>query len=155
MPETIPSNVITNMLTLHWTTENYADNDAPTPEIVDINEEDGRQIRYEQLSLGDLAFVKVDIPAMEETPIGSWVYGNRITKFIVEIWTEKDRQRLYDMMGEVRRIVHNQMHSLLEYQRIRFANFNEYTDEHANIWAGRIMIEGVNNAVILEGRNRN
>ena len=58
------------------------------------------------------------------------------------------------MMGEIRRIVHNQMHSLDAYQRIRFANFNEYTDDNMNIWAGRIMIEGINNAVILEGRDR-
>ena len=37
-------------------------NAGDSPSIVDINEEEGRQIRQEQLSLADLVLVKVDIP---------------------------------------------------------------------------------------------
>ena len=42
------------------------------------------------------------------------------------------------------------MHSLTNFQRQQFINFEEETQEHANVWMGTVNIELVNNAVLLE-----
>ena len=68
----------------------------------------------------------------------------------LEIYTNTSRQRLYDLMREVRRICHSRIHSLTNFQRIRFVNFNESTDSQVNLWTGTIQIELVNNSVSLE-----
>lgn len=150
----VPSAVLKQLLEDNWETTGYVDTaNLREPGIYDVNTAEGRAIRLEPLYINDIIRVMIDIPAEEETPIGSWVYGNRIYKFIVEIWTEQSRQRLYDMRDEIRRIIHANMHSLTEFQRLRYANFNEYINDNANIWAGRISIEGINNAVLLETTN--
>ena len=51
---------------------------------------------------------------------------------------------------EIRRICHARIHSLTNFQRIRFVNFNESTDTQVNLWTGIIQIELVNNSVSLE-----
>ena len=53
-------------------------------------------------------------------------------------------------MREVRRICHARIHSLTNFQRIRFVNFNESNDNEVNLWTGTIQIELVNNSVSLE-----
>ena len=68
----------------------------------------------------------------------------------LELYTRSGRQRLYDLMAEIRRLCHNRMHSLTNFQRQQFINFEEETQEHANVWMGTVNIELVNNAVLLE-----
>ena len=53
-------------------------------------------------------------------------------------------------MQEIRRICHKRMHSLTNFQRQQFQNFNEQTSDQANIWTGTAAIQLVNNAVLLE-----
>ena len=89
-------------------------------------------------------------PAMEEEPIGNWKYGNRTYNLELEVYTLTSRQRLYDLLRELRRICHARMHSLSNFQRQRFVNFQELTQEQANIWAGTITVTLENNAVLLE-----
>ena len=53
-------------------------------------------------------------------------------------------------MRELRRICHARIHSLTNFQRLRFVNFQELTQEQANVWAGTINITLENSAVLLE-----
>ena len=66
------------------------------------------------------------------------------------MYTRQGRQRLYDIMAEIRRLCHSRMHSLTNFQRQEFVEFEEETQEQANVWVGTISIELVNNAVLLE-----
>ena len=89
-------------------------------------------------------------PAMDETPIGNHKYGNRSYSVELEVYTLNGRQRLYDLMLEIRRLCHSRRHSLTNFQRIMFQNFNEEVGEQANIWTGTIDILLENNGVLLE-----
>ena len=42
------------------------------------------------------------------------------------------------------------MHSLTNFQRQEFIDFNEEVSDQVNIWTGTIEIELVNNAVLLD-----
>jgi len=42
------------------------------------------------------------------------------------------------------------MHSLTNFQRIQFINFNEMTSDTVNVWMGNSQIQLVNNGVLLE-----
>ena len=68
----------------------------------------------------------------------------------LELYTNVSRQRLYDVMREIRRICHARIHSLTNFQRIRFVSFNESTDSTANVWTGIVSVELVNNSIALE-----
>lgn len=143
MPEAIPSADTVSMLDTQWNSSNVTE-----PTYVDVNSGTAPQrIDFRQ---ADYAVVSVDSPAIEEQPIGPWIYGNRTTRVVVELYTANSRQRLYDLMAEVRRICHARMHSETNYQRIQFQSFNEFTETAQLVWIGRILIELVNNAVLLE-----
>ena len=149
MPEAIPSDTIQTMLSGQWTRSNYSGTADPT--FVDVN--DGTtSVRYDFRS-GDLIIIAVDNPAMDERPIGTWVYGHQTTRVLVELYTSNSRQRLYDLMREVRRVCHSQMHSLTSYQRVQFVSFNELVETTQRVWIGRIIIELLNSAVLLNTAN--
>jgi len=106
-------------------------------------------IRFD-LNRGDILVSRAGSPVFEETPIGNWNYGNRTYNVELELFTRVDRQRLYDLMGEVRRVCHANIHDMSNFQRVQFRNFVEQTQEHVNIWAGIVNIQFVNQAVVLE-----
>ena len=102
------------------------------------------------LNVNDHFVGRAGSPAIEEEPIGNWKYGNRTYNLELEVYTLTSRQRLYDLMRELRRICHARIHSLTNFQRLRFVNFQELTQEQANVWAGTINITLENSAVLLE-----
>ena len=89
-------------------------------------------------------------PALQEIPIGNRKFGNRVYNITLEIYTNTSRQRLYDVMREIRRICHARIHSLTNFQRIQFMDFNEQTNAQANLWAGTVSVQLVNSAITLE-----
>jgi hypothetical protein len=102
------------------------------------------------LNVGDHLIGRTGRPAFIEKPIGNWKYGNRTYNIEIEIFTLTSRQRLFNLMQEIRRICHARMHSLTNFQRQQFQNFNEETSDQVNIWTGAVAIQLVNNAVLLE-----
>tara|TARA_R100000458_G_scaffold59775_1_gene71696 strand:+ start:32 stop:472 length:441 start_codon:yes stop_codon:yes gene_type:complete len=102
------------------------------------------------LNAGDHIIGRTSSPAMSEDPIGNRKYGNRTYSVELEVYTLTSRQRLYNLMLEIRRIVHARMHNLTNFQRQTFVSFNEEVGEQANVWTGTIDIELENNAVLLE-----
>ena len=106
-------------------------------------------MRY-NLNVNDQIIARASGPALQEVPIGNRKFGNRVYNIMLELYTNSNRQRLYDVMREVRRICHSRMHSLTNFQRIQFMDFNELTNAQANVWAGTVSIQLVNSAITLE-----
>ena len=130
-----------------WTYSNVLGATAK-PAFVEVTGDD-EPMRF-NLNVNDHFVGRAGTPALEETPIGNWKYGNRTYSLEIEVYTLTSRQRLYDLMREIRRICHDRRHSLTNFQRQQFVSFQELTQEQANIWAGTININLENNAVLLE-----
>ena len=124
-----------------WNTSNVA---KPNLVVVTGN---GEPLRFD-LNAGDAVVARNS--SFTENPIGNLTYGNREYTVELEIWTLRERQRLFNIMQEIMRICHARMHSLTNFQRIQFLNFNEMTTETVNVWMGNSQIALVNDAVLLE-----
>ena len=102
------------------------------------------------LNRGDYIIVKAGSPTFEETPLGNWKYVNRVYNIAIDLQTKISRQRLYDLMREIRRICHVQRHSMDDFQRLQFQNFDETVGEAANVWIGTAQLQTVNDNVLAE-----
>jgi len=102
------------------------------------------------LNRGDHIVGYPDSPTMEETPLGNWKYVNRTYNVSITLQTRVSRQRLYDLMAEVRRICHTRRHDLTNFQRLQFQAFNEGVGEQANVWVGDVSVQLVNDGVLAE-----
>ena len=141
--EPLPAKEVLDTLDLYW----YATN-VIEPEFTEVTGA-GEPLRLD-LNKKDHVVGRMGTPAMEEQPIGNYKYGNRTYNVELELYTLKDRQRLYDIFREIRRLIHVKMHSLTNFQRMKFVSFNEQTQEQVNIWTGSIIIQLENNAILLE-----
>ena len=121
----------------------------PEPRIIEVTGETSDPLRFD-LNVKDVVVGRAGNPAISEQPIGNWTYGDRSYNIDLEVHTLKDRQRLYNIVQEIRRICHARMHNLTNFQRIRFVSFQENTQEHVNIWTGIISIQLENNSILLE-----
>tara|TARA_E500000318_G_C3480447_1_gene180200 strand:+ start:336 stop:785 length:450 start_codon:yes stop_codon:yes gene_type:complete len=130
-----------------WTFSNVSGT-SKKPGFIEVNGA-SEPLRY-NLNVNDQIIGRAGNPTLQENPIGNYKFGDRIYYVALEIYTNTSRQRLYDLMREIRRICHARIHSLTNFQRIRFVNFNESTDAQVNLWNGIIQIELVNNSVSLE-----
>lgn len=144
MPEPMPVKEFIDELNSQWVANNVT-----KPQLIEVTGETNDPLRF-NLNVNDVLFGRAGDPAQEETPIGNWKYGNRLYRIELEIQTNANRQRLYDLVKEVRRICHARMHNLTNFQRIRFMSFSESTQEEVNIWKGSITIQLENNAILLE-----
>jgi len=144
MPEPLPIKDVLDELDTQWNASNVAE-----PKFIEVTGATNDPLRF-NLNVGDVVFGRAGDPALEETPIGNWTYGNRVYNLGLEVYTRVSRQRLYDLVKEVRRICHARMHSLTSFQRIQFGAFTESTQEQVNIWTGAITIKLENNAILLE-----
>jgi len=129
MPEALPINVFITDLESQWNNSNVT-----TPFFIEVTGTD-EPMRFD-LNRGDHIVGRAGSPALDEEPIGNWKYGNRTYGIELELYTRSGRQRLYDLMGEVRRICHARMHSLTGFQRQEFMDFEEESQEHTNVWMG-------------------
>ena len=144
MPEPLPIKDFLDEIDAQWNASNVAE-----PKFIEVTGATNDPLRF-NLNVGDVVFGRAGDPALEETPIGNWTYGNRVYNLNIEIYTNTSRQRLYDLVKEIRRICHARMHSLTSFQRIQFGAFTESTQEQVNIWTGTITIKLENNAILLE-----
>ena len=145
--EPVPVNEFITDLENEWTFSNVSGT-SKKPGFIEVNGAN-EPLRY-NLNVNDQIIGRAGNPTLQENPIGNFKFGDRIYYVALEIYTNTSRQRLYDLMREVRRICHARIHSLTNFQRIRFVNFNESNDNEVNLWTGTIQIELVNNSVSLE-----
>ena len=144
MPEPLPIKDFLDELDAQWNASNVAE-----PKFIEVTGATNDPLRF-NLNVGDVVFGRAGAPAIEETPIGNWTYGNRVYNIGLEVYTKTSRQRLYDLVKEIRRVCHARMHSLTSFQRIQFEAFTESTQEQVNVWTGAITIKLENNAILLE-----
>ena len=99
MAEPIPVDILLADLDSQWNASNVVE---PTfIEVTGANE----PARF-NLNTGDFIIGSPGSPAFLETPIGNWKYVRREYNIELAIHTKTSRQKLYDIMAEVRRICH-------------------------------------------------
>mgnify|MGYP003115748313 FL=1 len=145
--EPIPVNEFITELENQWTFSNVSGT-SKKPGFIEVTGA-GEPMRY-NLNVNDHIVARPSGPALQEIPIGNRKFGNRVYNITLEIYTNTSRQRLYDVMREIRRICHARIHSLTNFQRIQFMDFNEQTNAQANLWAGTVSVQLVNSAITLE-----
>lgn len=148
MAEPLAPKDILGELNTQWSSSNVA-----TPSFIEATgtglDSDRDQLRYD-LNRGDVVISRPAIPSFQEEPIGNWLYGNKIYNVEIEMSTRQGRQRLYDLMAEIRRICHKQRHGMTQFQRLQFIDFSEDIQEQVNLWTGRCNVQMVNQMVLLE-----
>jgi len=136
------------LLDAQWNASNVTE---PTMRVINHND---TQIRHDLVNAGDLLTVRADSPFFRETPIGNHTYGHRVTNLLIEIWTTNNsdgRDRLYDLAEEIRRIIHDQRHSMTNFQRILYIGMDEIgIEENEQVWGAQVQVELENRAVLLE-----
>ena len=137
----VPVSLLKTEVSGQWNASNVA---APT--FIEVNVS-AQSLRYD-LNVKDALLFRAGTPSITEEPLGNrWEFVNRVYNVELELSTQISRQRLYNIVQEVRRICYARRHSMTNFQRIQFEGFNELTQEQANIWVGTVSIQLVNNAV--------
>jgi len=143
MAEPIPVDILLADLDSQWNSGNVAE--PFFIEVTGANE----PARF-NLNRGDYVIGSPGSPAFAETPIGNWKYVRREYNIELAIQTKDSRQRLYDLMAEIRRVCHARRHSFTQFQRIQFQQFSEEITEQVNVWVGNVTIQFVNEDVLAE-----
>ena len=143
MAEPIPVTDLLSELNTRWNASNVT-----KPQIVERNGADAAT-RID-LNRADYLIGSPGSPTLEETPIGNWKYVNRSYNITIELQTKTSRQRLYDLMREVRKICHLRRHDLTNFQRLQFQNFDEDVGEQLNVWTGTLQLQVANDGVLAE-----
>ena len=143
MPEPIPVTDVLSELDTQWNSSNVTE-----PQIIEMNGPSA-PTRVD-LNRGDILIGQPGSPTFNEVPIGNWNYVNRTYGVILEITTKTSRQRLYDLIAEIRRICHARRHNMTNFQRLQFLDFTESVDEQINMWTGVVQIQVVNTNVLAE-----
>jgi len=145
--EPLPVNDVLNMLDDTWEYSKVSGT-SKKPGFIEVTGADD-PLRVD-LNVNDHIIGRAGTPAVDEQPIGNYKYGNRNYMVQLEVYTLSSRQRLYDIMREIRRICHVKVHSLTDFQRMKFVNFSEQTQQQVNMWTGIISIQLENRAILLE-----
>ena len=142
MAEPIPATAVESILNTEWSAGNVT-----KPSLIDVNNTvDAPRIN---LYLGDYVIIVADMPTMREEPIGNWLYAHQTYQVTLELYTKSSRQRLYNLMREIRRVIHAKIHDLTGFMRVKFDNFVEDADSQQNLWIGRVTLELTNNAILM------
>lgn len=143
MAEPIAVTDILSELNTQWNASNVT-----KPQLVELNGPEG--IFRIDLNRADYIIGQPGSPTMEETPIGNWKFVDRTYSVTLSVQTRDSRQRLYNLMREIRKICHVRRHEMTNFQRLQFLNFNEDTTEQANVWTGTVSVQMVNQNVLAE-----
>ena len=144
MPEPLPVSDVLSELNTQWNASNVA-----KPTLIEYNGGQTTTMRID-LNNSDYVIAQPGVPTLDETPIGNWSYVSRTYSVILELQTRVSRQRLYDLMAEVRRICHARRHSMTNFQRLQFSNFNEAVEDQVGVWMGTVEIALVNENISAE-----
>ena len=142
--EPLPVKEFLDELDAQWDASNVVE-----PRFIEVTGNTSDPLRYD-LNVKDVVVGKAGTPAVDELPIGNWKYGNRTYNIELEVHTNSQRQRLYDIIREIRKLCHSRMHNLTNFHRIRFVSFNELTQQQVNVWSGIVNIQLENSAILLE-----
>ena len=143
MAEPVPVTKVLTELNNGWEASNVV-----KPQLIEMA--GTNDVTRIDLNRGDVLIAQPGTPTLEETPIGNWKFINRLYNISISLQTRASRQRLYDLMAEVRRICHVKRHSMVDFQRLQFKSFNEDVGEQLNVWIGTIDLQVVNENILAE-----
>jgi len=83
-----------------WTFSNVSGT-SKKPGFIEVNGAN-EPLRY-NLNVNDQIIGRAGNPTLQENPIGNFKFGDRIYYVALEIYTNTSRQRLYDLMREIRK----------------------------------------------------
>ena len=144
MPEPLPVSDVLSELNTQWNASNVA-----KPTLIEYNGGQTTTMRID-LNNSDYVIAQPGVPTLDETPIGNWSYVDRNYAVSIELMTKNSRQRLYDLMAEIRRICHARVHSMTNFQRVQFSAFNEVPGDELNVLTGMVEIFVVNTNIVAE-----
>ena len=144
MPEPLPVSDVLSELNTQWNASNVT-----KPTLIEYNGGQTTTMRID-LNNSDYVIVQPGVPTLDETPIGNSSYVDRNYAVSLELMTKNSRQRLYDLMAEIRRICHARVHSMTNFQRVQFSAFNEVPGDELNVWTGMVEIFVVNTNIVAE-----
>ena len=93
--EPVPINEFLVDVENQWAYSNVAGTSAK-PAFVEVTGDD-EPMRF-NLNVNDHFVGRAGSPALEETPIGNWKYGNRTYSLEIQVYTLTSRKRLYELM---------------------------------------------------------
>ena len=126
---------------------NSINTDSTIPNFKEATEDNTTM--YFNLTNGDAIIGKAALPTFEEQPIGNWKFVNRVFNIELEVYTNKSRQALYNIIQEIRRLAYSKRHLSNDYQRVQFQQFNELPEGKTNIWHGTMRLQLTNDAVYV------
>ena len=110
----VPVSLLKTEVSGQWNASNVA---APT--FIEVNVS-AQSLRYD-LNVKDALLFRAGTPSITEEPLGNrWEFVNRVYNVELELSTQISRQRLYNMVQEVRRICYARRHSMTNFKRIQF-----------------------------------
>ena len=81
-------------------------NNVAEPRFIEATGNTNDPLRFD-LNVKDVIVGRPGTPAFDESPIGNWKYGDRAYNVELEVHTNADRQRLYNLVREVRKLCHS------------------------------------------------
>lgn len=128
--EPVPCEIVRDLLRYAW----VAVNRLPAPEIHIMND---ITMEGEQMHLDRADYVIIGETSIDENQHGhTYEFKDFSVAVPIEIHTRRSRQRLYDLMAEVRRIVYTFQRSIRPYQQMYYDRFQETSEGQHNYWKG-------------------
>lgn len=135
--EPIPPEILKDILDDNWVEFEK----IPKPYIIEANSTEEPYARV-NIRSGDYVIIRQDPAGLTTRMRGTYRYYDRVFTLILELYTSDSRQRLYDMMAMIRKIIFTKQWDTdnNQYQLIRFGSFAEILYTELNIWHGQIRI---------------
>lgn len=128
--EPVPSEIVRDLMRFAW----VAVERLPRPEIHVMND---ITMSGEQMHLDRADYVIVGEVREDERQRGhAYTYKDVDVTVPVEIHTNRSRQRLYDLMAEVRRIAYTYQRAVRPWQQLYYDNFQEAAVGQHLYWRG-------------------
>lgn len=136
----VPSEIIRDLIQQEWISSEraprpivYAEDDLDNPGKGMLNRSD---------------YVVVSFEGREETQANyRYEYVDTTDRLTIYVKTNKNRQRLYNLIWEVRRIVYKWSKSLVPWQQVYLDGYQEQTDNEHRVWDAVVSIRGTNRGV--------
>jgi len=136
--ERIPPKVVKEKIEEQW---NDNEGMIPIPVLVDINETEEETFARHNLQEGDIVIFRTDTAGVRETWRDAHKYADELVAIEIVLHTMISRQRLFDLMQEIRRIVRTYKHQFGNYHEAVYLSFVEITQQQLNVWQGIIRVQ--------------
>ena len=143
----IPPRILAELLEENWSD---MQGNLPRPNIILVN--DPEWAPTQDVESEDVLFISTDTRGETETLRNAWAYRDIKFDVLVEIKTMEGRQRLFDLIATVRKLIHTNTHnsSTTHYQVLRYGGATELAQSESNIWSGTVRVSFESSGVILD-----